>query len=103
MNKGTLEGGELLVVGNNFTKHSLKQQSLRTRILTRIPKEFGAYRNIKNIQFSLLIIIIILEKLFNFVHFIAYDVASGFQILSHCLSRKLILNTGRCCLKALSV
>lgn len=84
-------------------KHSHKQHSLRAGILTRSPKEFGAYRNIKNIQFSLLIIIRILEKLFNFVHFIAYDLAGSFQMLSHCLSHKLTLNPGRCCLKALSV
>lgn len=90
------KGGKLLAVGNNFMKCSFKWQLLSARILSRIPKEFGVHRNIKNIQFSLLTIIRILEKLFNFVHYIAYDLATGFQILIYCLSHKLTLNPGRC-------
>lgn len=68
-----LEGEKLLAVGNNFTKHSLKAQTLRMRILMRISKEFGAYRNIENIRFALLIITGSLEKPLNFVPFIAHD------------------------------
>lgn len=96
MNNGMLEGGKLLAAGNNFMKCSRKWQLLRARILSRIPKEFGVHWNTKNIQFSLLTIIRILEKLFNFVHYIAYDLATGFQILSCRLSHKLTLNPGRC-------
>lgn len=103
MDKGMLEGGKLLAAENNFMKHSLKWQPLRTRVLTRIPEEFGDYIDIKSIHFSLLIIIRILEKLFSFVHFIAYDLVSSFQIPSHNCCHKLLLNPGRYCLKALPV
>lgn len=71
--KGMLEGEKLLAVRNNFTKHSLKAQSLRMWILTRISKEFGTYGNIKNIEFSLLIMAANLEKPHNFVPFTAHD------------------------------
>lgn len=83
-------------------QNSLKAQSLRMWILTRISKIFGAYRNIKDINFFVLHYNCKFGKASQLRAFHC-SWPSGFQTLLHSLSSKLTLNPCGFCLEVLSV